>query len=106
MLTEKEQRDLVERLVQEKRELEARIEDLERSANSAREIARFVMLETGTNAIRFEFTRTAYGLTLIICAPQDEVRISKEAFALLNPAIASVLGIDINGEPQPIGATG
>jgi tRNA/tmRNA/rRNA uracil-C5-methylase (TrmA/RlmC/RlmD family) len=106
MLTENEQREMIQRLVQEKQELTARIEDLERSANSAREIARYVMEETRTNAIRFEFTRTAYGLMLIICAPQDEMRISKEAFAMLNPAIASVLGIDINGEPQPIGATG
>lgn len=106
MLTENEQREMLERIAKENSELRARIEDLERSANSAREIARFVMLETGTNAIRFEFTRTAYRLTLIICAPQDEMRISKEAFAMLNPAIASVLGIDINGEPQPIGATG
>jgi len=106
MLTEKEQRDLVERIVQEKRELTARIEDLERSANSAREIARFVMEETRTNAIRFEFTRTVYGLQLIICAPQDEQRIAKEAFALLNPASASVLGINSSGEPLPIGATG
>jgi len=106
MLTENEQRELLNRLVQEKREFEARVEDLERSANSAREIARFVMEETRTNAIRFEFTRTVYGLQLIICAPQDEMRISKEAFALLNPAIASALGIDISGEPSPIGATG
>jgi len=106
MLTENEQREIIQRLVQEKRELEARIEDLERSANSAREIARFVMEDTRTSAIRFEFTRTAYGLQLIICAPQDEMRIAKEAFALLNPAIASVLGIDINGEPELIGATG
>ena len=106
MLTEKEQREMFERIAKENITLRTRIEDIERSANSAREIARFVMEETRTNAIRFEFTRTAHGLQLIICAPQDEMRISKEAFALLNPAIASVLEIDINGDPQPMGATG
>jgi hypothetical protein len=106
MLSENEQRETIERLVKDKMELIARNNDLERSANSAREIARFAMQETGTNCIRFEFTRTAYGLTLIICAPQDEARIAKEAFALLNPAIASVLGLDLSKEPNPIGATG
>lgn len=106
MFDEKDFRETIERLVRDKMDLVAKCEDLERSANSAREIARFAMQETGTNCIRFEFTRTAYGLQLIICAPQDEQRIAKEAFALLNPAIANVLGIDLHGEPQPIGATG
>lgn len=106
MLTEQEQREMLERIAKENTALRARIEDLERSANSAREIARYVMEETRTNAIRFEFTRTAYGLTLIICAPQDETRLAKEAFALLNPAIANILGVNINGDPRPIGATG
>ncbi len=107
MLTDQEMRDALLRLTKERNELAAKCEDMERSANSAREIARVAMSHTGTFCIQFELTRTAYGVQLIICSPQNEDpdKIAKRAVRLLDPALRDALGIDADNW-TPIGAQG
>jgi hypothetical protein len=55
---------------QENERLRARIADLERSAASAREIARVAMSHTGTQAVRIELCMHAGRLSMIICDPR------------------------------------
>lgn len=107
MLTMEEMRAAIERLSTERNELAARCEDMERSANSAREIARVAMSHTGTYCIRFELARTAYGVQLIVCSPQNEDpdRIARRVVRLLDPALREALDIDPDNW-TPIGAQG
>jgi hypothetical protein len=56
----------------ENERLRERIADLERSAASAREIARVAMSHTGTQAVRVELCVRAGQFSLIICDPRGE----------------------------------
>ncbi len=55
---------------EENEQLRTRIADLERSAASAREIARVAMTHTGTQAVRVELCAREGQLSLIICDPR------------------------------------
>ena len=57
---------------EENQALHGRIADLERSAASAREIARVAMTHTGMQAVRVELCVRAGQFALIICDPRGE----------------------------------
>ncbi len=105
MLTDQEMREAILRLTKERNDLAVRCEDMERSANSAREIARVAMSHTSTECIRVELTVTAYGLRLIVCAPADDEKdITLRIASFLNPAIVEALGMSLE-KAEFIGAT-
>jgi hypothetical protein len=93
---------------EENARLRARIADLERSAASAREIARVAMTHTGTRAIRAEFFITKFGPQMIVCDPAgDEITTTKRLAKFLDAALWSMVGVepDPDGEPVPIGSS-
>lgn len=59
-----------EQEAEENRRLRLCIEDLERSAASAREIARVAMTHTGTQAVRVELCVRDEQFALIVCDPR------------------------------------
>ncbi len=84
-----------------------RIEDLERSASSARELARIAMTHTGTRAMRVELTATDFGFQIIVCDPAgDEVATTKRMASMLDAALWARIGIEFTDkEPVPRGST-
>jgi hypothetical protein len=70
VVTENEWRTAWEQESEENNILRQRIEDLERSAASACEIARVAMTHTGTEAVRVELCVRAGQFSLIICDPR------------------------------------
>ncbi len=106
MLTQDEMREMILRLTKERNDALIKAEDMERSANSAREIARVAMSHTSTECIRVEFSVTAHGLQLIVCCPQNEERdITQRIAKHLDPALREALGWT-DALPKKIGATG
>lgn len=107
MLTEQETRDAILRLTQERNDWRQECESMERSANSAREIARAALSHTGTRCVRVELCYVGDRLNIVVCAPaEDERDITKRIASLLNPAIIDALGVDISKEPNLVGASG
>lgn len=107
MLNEQEMRDAILRLTKERNEWQTECENMERSANSAREIARVAMSHTGTRVIRVELTYVGDRLNLVLCAPaEDERDLVKRLASMLNPAICDALGLDPKRDPVEVGATG
>lgn len=106
MLTQDEMRAMIERVTRERNEALAQVEAMERSANSAREIARVAMSHTATECIRVELAVTARGLQLIVCAPNaDEFDVTQRIAAYLDPALREALGWP-DEPPHKVGATG
>ena len=83
------------------------MEDLERSAASAREIARAAMSSTGTRAMRVELTSRNDGISVVVCDPAgDEVATTKRMAAFLDKALWSQIGVTFTDEdPIPTGST-
>jgi hypothetical protein len=106
MLTNEEMREAILRLTKERNDALFACENMERSANSAREIARVAMSHTGTRVIRVELTYVGDRLNLVLCAPADDERdLVKRLASMLNPAIIDALGLDATAEPIEVGAT-
>lgn len=83
-----------------------RIEDLERSAASARQIARVAMTHTGTRAIRVELVSTDTGLSLIICDPAgDEEATAKRIAKMLDVQLWALIGMQFTGDAKKVGST-
>lgn len=106
MLNQDELKEVLIRVTKERNDALVKAEDMERSANSAREIARVAMSHTTTECIRVELSVTAHGLQLIVCCPQDEeCDITQRIAKYLDPALREALGWT-DALPKKIGATG
>lgn len=83
------------------------MEDLERSAASAREIARAAMSSTGTRAMRVELTSRNDGISVVVCDPAgDEMATTKRMAAFLDKALWSQIGVTFtDDDPVPVGST-
>jgi len=90
-----------------KEKAEKRIADLERSANSARELARIAMTHTGTRAMRVEVLSSESGISVIVCDPAgDEAVTAKRMAKMLDATIWARIGEFTDEEPKPVGAVG
>jgi len=106
MLTHNEMRDAILKLTKERNDAEIRCADMERSANSAREIARVAMSHTSTECIRVELAITGHGMQLIVCCPQnEECDITQRIAKHLDPALREAFGWT-DELPKRQGATG
>ena len=87
--------------------LKKHMEDLERSAASAREIARAAMSSTGTRAMRVELISRNDGISVIVCDPAgDEIATAKRMAAFLDKALWSQIGVTFtDDDPIPTGST-
>ena len=87
--------------------LKKHMEDLERSAASAREIARAAMSSTGTRAMRVELTSRNDGISVVVCDPAgDEMATTKRMAAFLDKSLWSQIGVTFtDDEPIPTGST-
>lgn len=104
--TENEWRTAWEQEAEENKQLRKRITELERSAVSAREIARVAMSHTGTRCIRAEFFRTDHGLQLVVCDPAgDERATTKQLAKLLDVGLWSTIGLQFDKEPSLVGSS-
>lgn len=83
------------------------IRDFERSAASAREIARVAMTHTGTRAIRASIESTTHGISIIVCDPAgDETAMARKIAKFLDTALWAQCGLGISDEPgKPIGSS-
>lgn len=83
------------------------MEDLERSASSAREIARAAMSQTGTRAMRVELVSRNDGISVVVCDPAgDEMATTKRMAAFLDKALWSQIGVTFtDDDPVPVGST-
>lgn len=91
---------------EENERLRKRITDLERSAASAREIARVATTHTGTRCVRVEFFQTSHGLQLVVCDPSgDEIALTKRIAKLLDVGLWSMIGLQADEEPRPVGSS-
>lgn len=88
-------------------EARARIRDVERSAASAREIARVAMTHTGTRAMRVYVENTNVGLSIIVCDPAgDEVATTMRMSKMLDASVWALVGVTFtDGPPQAVGST-
>lgn len=88
--------------------LKKHMEDLERSAASAREIARAAMSQTGTRAIRAEMVVHGDGtIQVIVCDPAgDEIETARRVAQLMDVGILSSIGAKPkDDDPVPVGST-
>jgi hypothetical protein len=105
-VTPSEWRTAWEQEHEENGQLRTRIAELERSAASAREIARVAMTHTGTRCVRAEFFQTSYGIQLVVCDPGgDEIALTKRLAKLLDVGLWSIIGLQVDGEPRPVGSS-
>lgn len=84
------------------------MEDLERSAASAREIARAAMSQTGTRAIRAEMVVHSDGtIQVIVCDPAgNEIETARRVAQLMDAGILSSIGAKPKDDnPVPVGST-
>lgn len=80
----------------ENERLRERIADLERSAASAREIARVAMSHTNNRTIRFEVVCTSAGMSLVVCDPiGNEEQTMRRVADLLGVSLCTALGLDL-----------
>lgn len=91
---ESKQNDAVTMARAEWEAIEKHMEDLERSAASAREIARAAMSSTGTRAIRAEMVVHSDGMIqVIVCDPAgDEIETARRVAQLMDAGILSIIG--------------
>lgn len=87
--------------------LQKHMADLERSAESAREIARVAMSSTGTRAMRVELVARDDGVTIIVCDPAgDEVATAKRMAGFLDKTLWARIGIKFtDDDPVITGST-
>lgn len=83
------------------------IRDFERSAASAREMARVAMTHTGMRAIRASIESTTNGISVIVCDPAgDETATARKIAKFLDAAIWAQCGMAVSDEPgKPIGSS-
>jgi aconitase B len=84
-----------------------RIKDLERSAASAREIARVAMTHTGTRAMRVCVENTNVGLSIIVCDPAgNEPDTAARIAKMLDASLWAMCGVEFTGNPgTPVGSS-
>ena len=88
--------------------LKTHMEELERSAASAREIARAAMESTGTRAMRVELVARNDGISIIVCDPAgDELATARRMAGMLDAALWTRAGIEFSPDkdPVPVGST-
>lgn len=87
--------------------LKTHMEELERSAASAREIARAAMESTGTRAMRVELVSRNDGISVIVCDPAgDEVATTKRMAKMLDVGLWALIGVKFpDDDPVPVGST-
>jgi DNA-binding transcriptional regulator/RsmH inhibitor MraZ len=104
---ESEQNDSVIMARAEWEAIKKHMEDLERSAASAREIARAAMSSTGTRAMRVELISRNDGISVIVCDPAgDEMATTKRMAAFLDKALWAQIGVEFpDKDPIPTGST-
>ncbi len=88
--------------------LQKHMEELERSAASAREIARAAMSSTGTRAMRVELVSRNDGISVIVCDPAgDEMATVRRMAGMLDAALWTRAGIEFSPDkdPVPVGST-
>lgn len=87
--------------------LQRHMADLERSAASAREIARVAMQQTKSRCMRVEVVVGDGGINVIVCDPAgDEMATTKKLVGLLDRALWSMIGVEFSDkDPIPVGST-
>jgi hypothetical protein len=85
----------------------AQLRDFERSAASAREIARVAMSHTGTRVIRASVESTSTGISVIVCDPAgNETETARKIAKFLDAALWAQCGLGVSDEPgKPIGSS-
>ena len=83
------------------------LRDFERSAASAREIARVAMTHTGTRAMRVCVENTDVGISVIVCDPAgNENETAAKMAHLLDASLWAHIGVKFTGEPgTPVGSS-
>lgn len=99
-----EQYDEICRSIEDMRK---QVEDLQRSAASARELARVAMSHTGTRAMRVEMFCADNGIQIIVCDPAgDEMATTKRMAGMLDKALWARIGVEFaDRAPVPRGST-